>query len=481
MPKDPVPLDRLLDRNRPDRNRPGRDQSSETAPIRLDLGGSESPLEPPAGPPPERPSSPSTSADARRTRFVVMVTVVLLIGVCALVVLPHLHQKQPQTPLAGPSPVTSATTPAPASPSPSPSPTAKLTPTKPSLMLKKLTAAGPTPSLPWPTSGQAEVDVVGLGVLGHSGPSHALPIASVAKVMTAYTVLRDHPLSAGRSGPTLTVSAAEAAAYPAQKAALDSLVTVSAGEKLTEREALKGLLIASGDNMAEILARWDAGSVPAFVRKMNQNAGRLGMTSTHYVDPHGLSPSTVSTAADLIKLAPAAMAEPTLAELAGTSSASMPLNPQLTNYNTLLGLHGVYGIKTGSTTAAGGCLLFAAHRTVSGHPATIYGAVLGISGSRGSILSNARDASDALVVGAGDSLHRITLIHAGQPVVTLVDKSGARVQFTVAENLTVSGWSGQTFRFALPAALRRGRAPAKLTVHTPTTTLHVRLVKMPVD
>jgi serine-type D-Ala-D-Ala carboxypeptidase (penicillin-binding protein 5/6) len=255
------------------------------------------------------------------------------------------------------------------------------------------------------------------------------------------------------------------------------VVVVAAGEKLTEREALKGLLIASGDNMAEILARWDAGSVPAFVARMNRNAHRLGMTSTHFADPSGISPASVSTAADLLKLAPAAMAEPALAELVGTSSADMPLNENMTNYNTLLGIHGVIGIKTGTTTSAGGCLLFAARRDVDGHAVTIYGAVLGVSGTRSTILSNARDAGDALVVGAGDSLHTIALIRAGQTVASLVDKSGATVRLTVAKPLTVTGWSGQTFRFALATSLRIGQVPTSLTVHTPTKTLTVKLVQ----
>jgi D-alanyl-D-alanine carboxypeptidase (penicillin-binding protein 5/6) len=353
-------------------------------------------------------------------------------------------------------------------------------PSKPELVVDRtVVAAGPEPELPWPSSGQAQVTIAGTGRMGRSGSTRAVPIASIAKVMTAYTVLRDHPLGAGLPGPTITVSAAEAAAYDQQRANGESVVVVAAGEKLTQRDALKGLLIASGDNMAEVLARWDAGSVPAFVARMNRNAGRLGMTSTHFADASGLSPRTVSTAADLVKLAPVVMAQPTLAAVVGMESASMPLNPGMKNYNSLLGLHGVYGIKTGSTTAAGGCLLFAAHRSVDGRRSTIYGAVLGIPGDRSAILSNARDAADALIVGAGDSLHRITVLRPGRPVAEYVDAGGTTVQLTVKENVTLTGWSGQEFRVSLVGALHTGKPVKTVKVRAPSgTVLTERLVPL---
>jgi serine-type D-Ala-D-Ala carboxypeptidase (penicillin-binding protein 5/6) len=414
------------------------------------------------------------AARSRRARLLVVISLVALTGIVAAVIFVRQGHSPGTTPTTAP-----ATTPArtPAS-TPSQTPIERQAPSRATLAIEpKLVAAGPKPALPWPASGQAEVAIAGLGVMGHAGSGRAVQIASITKVMTAYTVLRDHPLGAGRSGPTLTVTAAEAAAYPQQKADLESLVLVSAGEKLTEREALKGLLIASGDNVAGILARWDAGSVPAFVQRMNRNAQRLGMSSTHYADPSGLSPSSVSTPADLLKLAPVAMAQPTLAELVGTSSAGIPLNPQITNVNTLLGVHQVFGIKSGTTTSAGGCLLFAAHREVNDHVVTIYGAVLGVTGTRSTLHSNARDAGDALVVGAGDSLHPIALVRAGQTVATLIGKDGLPLHLGVAKDLIVTGWSGQTFRFTLPRSLRTGQVPTKLTVHTPTRILTVRLVK----
>jgi serine-type D-Ala-D-Ala carboxypeptidase (penicillin-binding protein 5/6) len=124
-----------------------------------------------------------------------------------------------------------------------------------------ITVRGRKPHLAWPVSGQAAVTIRGIGSLGTSGPVRTpQPIASLAKVMTGYLILADHPLAAGRPGPTLTVAAAEAGAYQAELAANESLIPVRAGERLTERQALEALLLPSADNVAQILARWDAGS-----------------------------------------------------------------------------------------------------------------------------------------------------------------------------------------------------------------------------
>jgi D-alanyl-D-alanine carboxypeptidase (penicillin-binding protein 5/6) len=426
-------------------------------------------LQPPIG-----GRSGSDKARRRRGRMpqIITVTAVVLVAVgSGAVVLPRLLSDDSPTRVAAP-------------PSREPAATATVTPTPSSVastranlvLDKKMTLPGA--DLPWPTSGQAMVQVAGLGTVGHSGSARAVPIASVTKVMTAYTVLRDRPLAAGRSGPTITISAAEAAAYTAQKAAGLSLVKVAAGEKITERQALQALLLASGDNLAEILARWDAGSASAFARRMNANAARLGMTSTHYADAAGLNSASVSTAKDLLKLAPAAMAKSTFAEIVGESTATIPLN-KIKNYNTLLGRNGVIGIKTGSTTAAGGCLLFAAHRTVSGHTYTIYGAVLGTPGTRNTILGNALSRSAALIAATERSLRKTTLIHSGDPVATLTGADGTTTTFTVEHDFSVTGWAGLTYRFSLPSGMRPGQAPTTLTVHTPTKELSLKLVPRP--
>jgi D-alanyl-D-alanine carboxypeptidase (penicillin-binding protein 5/6) len=301
---------------------------------------------------------------------------------------------------------------------------------------------GTPPVLPWPKDGQAVLEVEGLGGLGSSGGSKPVPIASVTKVMTAYLVLRDHPMRPDENGPTLTVSADEAAAYPDELAAGQSLVQVAAGEVLTERQALQALLLPSANNMAYILARWDAGGRAAFVAKMNQAADGLGMKHTRYTDPSGLDPTTVSTAADQVTLARAAMGVPALAQIVAMPQATVPVAGVIRNVNTLLGQDGIVGVKTGSTDAAGGCLVFAADIGVEGHPLKVIGAVLG----PGPEVEDAFTATRRLVQMGTGVLHLYRAVQAGQLVATVRGPLGQSTTLVASDDLDVLGWPGLSYR-----------------------------------
>lgn len=103
---------------------------------------------------------------------------------------------------------------------------------------------------------------------------------------------------------------ADVAVDRADRAAGQSVVTVVTGERLTERQALEGLLLPSGNNIATLLARWDAGSEAAFVAKLNAQARALGLTHTRYADASGEQAGTVSTAGDEVRLAMLALEVP---------------------------------------------------------------------------------------------------------------------------------------------------------------------------
>jgi serine-type D-Ala-D-Ala carboxypeptidase (penicillin-binding protein 5/6) len=272
-------------------------------------------------------------------------------------------------------------------------------------------AAGPGPAsrpqlgaVSWPADGVSAADISGYGVTDGPGATRRVPIASVAKLMTAYVILRDHPLSASGSGPDITVEPSEAAGYPAQSADGDSVVAVAAGETITERQALAALLLPSADNMAWILARWHAGSQAAFAARMNAAARRLAMTGTSYTDPSGLDPSTTSTAADQVRLGMAAMRVPALAAITAESTAVVPVAGVVRNTNALLGQDGIVGLKTGSTQAAGGCLLVAAWQRVNGHHILIVAATFGQPGTAGTILPNALQVGRNLVLALDTAL-----------------------------------------------------------------------------
>jgi serine-type D-Ala-D-Ala carboxypeptidase (penicillin-binding protein 5/6) len=236
------------------------------------------------------------------------------------------------------------------------------------------------PGTVWPASGQAAFVRTGQAQVQAGPNQHAAPIASVAKVMTAYLVLSHHPLRLGQDGPTITLTAADVADTDRRRGQHESVVSVAAGEQLTERQALQALLLPSANNIAAVLARWDAGSADRFVSRMNATARALGMTHTRYTDPSGYDDATVSTAADQVRIVERAMNLPVFASIVATPSATLPVAGTVRNTNSLLGHNGFVGVKTGSTAAAGGCFAFRAVRWIGGRRTTITGVVLGQPG-----------------------------------------------------------------------------------------------------
>jgi D-alanyl-D-alanine carboxypeptidase (penicillin-binding protein 5/6) len=237
-------------------------------------------------------------------------------------------------------------------------------------------STGEPSRIAWPGEGEAAVAVAGLGTLVH-GSGEPVPIASVAKVMTAYLVLRQDPLEPGEDGFEVQIGPAEVEEFEQRADSGQSVVEVEAGEVLSERQALEALLLPSANNVAALLAVNEAGSVEAFVAEMNEAAAELGMGKTHYTDPSGLEDTTVSTAAEQLKLARAAMADPAFAQIVAMPTAQLPVVGEVANYNELVGHEGFVGIKTGSDEGAGGCLLFARRIQVGGRTVTMLGAVLG--------------------------------------------------------------------------------------------------------
>ena len=309
------------------------------------------------------------------------------------------------------------------------------------------TFEGSSPVLPMPAQGQVVLHVEGLGTIGSAGPQTPIPTASVAKVMTAYVFLKNHPLRPGEEGPTFTISAQEAARLPQRKQRGESHVDVVAGQRFTERKALEALMVVSANNIAHELARWDAGSIPAFVEKMNATARELGMTNTRYTDPSGYDSGTVSTAADQIKLLRAAMKLPAFAEVVAqrtyVPNDGGPVRPA---GNVLLGQLGIFGGKTGYTDAAGGNFVFMARRPVGGVNTLILGAVMGQSGASAMA---AMSVTRRVLASAQSALRTVTLVKAGERVGTVDDGLGGRTPVTAATPVTLVGWPGLTVRVGI--------------------------------
>ncbi|MFC9078469.1 serine hydrolase [Streptomyces sp. NPDC057062] len=297
--------------------------------------------------------------------------------------------------------------------------------------------------LPWPGQGQSAIAVDGVGTIGTEGTQSPKPIASVAKIMTAYVTLQEHPLKGNDGGPTIT---ADQQAEDESKNEDESTAAMKKGQKFSERQMLQMLMIPSGNNAARLLARWDSDN-KTFVGKMNAAAEKLGMTKTTYTDPSGLEKTTVSTAVDQLKLARAVMQNEVFRSVVGMAKAEIPgLDQPIYNNNDLLVKQvGVIGLKTGSSTPAGGNLVWAATKVVDGETQTIYGAVLNQDAHTGRVwdsLQLALDNSQKLIDKVQQSLATATVVKKGEVVGYVDDQLGGRTPVVATKNMKAIGWPG---------------------------------------
>jgi serine-type D-Ala-D-Ala carboxypeptidase (penicillin-binding protein 5/6) len=309
------------------------------------------------------------------------------------------------------------------------------------------TVPGTAPKIPWPSTGSAALGTSGLGLIASSGNEQSVSAASVTKVMTALVILSDKPLRLDQSGPSITITAADVQAYEADLAAKQSVVEVREGETLTERDLLEGLLIPSANNFSETLARWDAGSVDAFVASMNKRAGDLHLIHTTFTDASGASPNTVSTPSDLMALGMAAMKDEVFAQIVAMPQANLPIAGIVYNVDGVLGQSGIIGIKTGSGLAEGANFLFAATAEVDGHPLTLYGCVMGQS-----TLALAFAAAKRLIASMVSSLHVRRVIARNQAVASYAAPWGGIADLLSTVDVDLVEWPGMILRQRLDAS-----------------------------
>lgn len=297
--------------------------------------------------------------------------------------------------------------------------------------------------LAWPGQGQSAVIVDGVGSLGSEGAQKPAPIASVAKVMTAYVVLREHPLKGDEPGETITV---DQRAEDESKRPDESTAPLTKGQQLSQRDLLQLLMIPSGNNAARLFARWDSPTEAEFVDKMNDAAKDLGMTGTTYTDPSGLEKTTVSTAADQLKLAQAVMQNEVFRQIVDMPEIDIEgIDTKIYNNNTLLLEPGVSGIKTGSSTPAGGCLLWSANTVVDGKTHRIYGVVMGQQAGTGRLydsLTLSLTNGLKLIQDSQEAVTSATVVKKGDVVGYVDDGFGRSTPVVATKNLKAVGWSG---------------------------------------
>jgi D-alanyl-D-alanine carboxypeptidase (penicillin-binding protein 5/6) len=308
------------------------------------------------------------------------------------------------------------------------------------------TVPGTIPKIPWPSGGSAVIGTAGLGLIAMSGIESPISAASVTKVMTALLILTDKPLKKDETGPTMTITETDVQSYLTDQANKESVVAVEAGEQLTEFQLLQGLLIPSANNFAETLARWDAGSIDAFVVAMNKRAADLHMTQTTFADTSGASPKTVSTPSDLMRLGMEAMKQEVFAEIVGMAQADLPIAGRVYNVDGVLGQSGIIGIKTGSGLAEGANFLFAADASIDGQSVRLYGCVMGLP-----TLARAFASAKSLIASMLANLHVRRVIAKNQAVATFVTPWGGQSDLLSTVDVDLVEWPGMIVRQRLDA------------------------------
>jgi serine-type D-Ala-D-Ala carboxypeptidase (penicillin-binding protein 5/6) len=224
------------------------------------------------------------------------------------------------------------------------------------------------------------------------------------------------------------------------------VVKVQAGEQLTELQLLQGMLIPSANNFAETIARWDAGSISAFVTKMNTRAAALHLTHTKFADPSGASAASVSTPTDLMNLGMAAMRNEVFAQVVAMGQVNLPVAGTVYNVNHVLGQSGIVGIKTGSGLNSGANFLFAANATVDGHTIVVYGCVMGQP-----TLDAAFNAATSLIGAMSSTLHVRRVMSRHQSIATYTTPWGPQTDLVSADDVDLAEWPGMVLRQRLDA------------------------------
>lgn len=315
----------------------------------------------------------------------------------------------------------------------------------------KLVQANSLPKIAWPAFGQAAVGTVEDNLLAENNTDKPVPIASVAKVITALVVLDAKPLKLDQTGPAITLTAADEALYHSYIAKGGSVSGVTAGSTITEYEALQAVMLPSSNNISETVTNWAFGSQQKYVEAANKYLKKQGFTKTTVADSSGFSPQTVSTASEIVRIGVIAMNNPVLAQISAQKEAASGVSGPITNVNRMLGVNGTVGIKTGNTDEAGGCFLLAAQKTLSnGTTKMVIVAVLGAPN-----LARAMAESQPLATQTAAGFRSYTAVAAGQQLGVIEMAWGAKSAVLAKQDITLFGWGDEARDLTAVPALSR--------------------------
>jgi D-alanyl-D-alanine carboxypeptidase (penicillin-binding protein 5/6) len=262
-----------------------------------------------------------------------------------------------------------------------------------------------SPALPpaevdWPEEARA----AGYGVVGVDGGADvwqawgsedAHPMASVAKLVTVLVVLDAHPIEGDDRGALIVLDRDDVAAQARAVSENAPIAPVFDGMQVTQRDLVEWSLVDSAGNAIWSLANWAFGDMDGFAAAAAAWTERHGLDHTVLADPAGLDARSVSSAADLTRMALIAVADPVVLATIQLESVRIPGIGVAPNTNRILGEHDVDGGKTGTLKVWGRNLFVTAIREVDGQPRRVVGVVMG---------TIAADETDAAMIALLESL-----------------------------------------------------------------------------
>lgn len=289
----------------------------------------------------------------------------------------------------------------------------------------------------FPTTGTGAVTILNVPNSTFSyGTDQSLAMASITKLITALVVLDSHPLSLSESGPSITLTSSDTDLYWQHVARNGSVTQVVPGWRFSQRQMLEIMLIPSSNNYADSLAVWAFGSKQQYLTAAQNWLQNHDLRNTTVVDANGLDQRNRSNSADLLKIAELALADPVLAEVVSTKELSVPHLGLLENTNLLLhSVENVRGLKTGTTSIAGACLLWSVQIEAFGTEYTMLG--VSLAGSNQQTLAVQ---VKNLFESAADDFQELTLIKAGESLVQYETLWGEAIEAASRDTLMTTSY-----------------------------------------
>ncbi len=214
--------------------------------------------------------------------------------------------------------------------------------------------------IPWPAYGQSAYGTMQHGVLAKSSSQEkAVPIASLAKTITALAILEKKPLQSGELGPKITITQDDVNLYNEYLSKNGSVAKVTVGQKLSQYHAMQAMLMQSANNITDSLVIWAFGSMDEYTEYANNMLKKMNLPKTHVADASGFSPQTVGTAEEMTQVATAYMKIPVLRKISTEIDVTIPSTGPIINYNVRFNTDDMIGIKAGNTDEAKRCFMSA--------------------------------------------------------------------------------------------------------------------------